>query len=72
VARKSGSFFPKFATSNRKKMKKKETTEQLKLQTEKQHLILKLRLAMETNRHDLVKELALDLQNINSKTKCYV
>jgi hypothetical protein len=53
-------------------MKKKETTEQLKLQTEKQHLILKLRLAMETNRHDLVKELALDLQNINSKTKCYV
>jgi len=50
----------------------KENEIQLQLKTEKQHLILKLRLAMETNRHDLVKELALDLQNINSKTKCYV
>jgi len=46
-------------------MKKKETIEQLKLQTEKQHLILRLRLAMETNRYDIVEEVALKLRNIN-------
>lgn len=48
-------------------MKQKVTIEQVKLQTEKQYLILKLRLAMETNRYDIVEELGKELRAINLK-----
>jgi hypothetical protein len=50
-------------------MKRKETKEQVKLQTEKQHLILRLRLAMETNHYEIVEALALELHKINNLLK---
>jgi len=47
-------------------METKETNKLAKLQVEKQELILRLRLAMETNRYEMVEELALDFHRINS------
>ena len=47
-------------------MGKKETNKQAKLQAEKQELILRLRLAIETNHYEIVEELALDFHRINS------
>ena len=52
-------------------MKNKETISQVKLQAQKQHLILKLRLAMETNHYELVEALAHELRNINKNEKTF-
>lgn len=48
-------------------MKQNVTIEQEKLQTEKQHLILKIRLAMSTNRYDMIATLGTQLREINKK-----
>ena len=48
-------------------MKQKVTIEHEKLQTEKQHLILKIRLAMSTNRYDMIADLDRELHSINLK-----
>ena len=48
-------------------MKQNMTIEQVKLQTEKQHLILRLRLAISTNRYDMIEDLGRELRSINLK-----
>lgn len=52
-------------------MKQNVTIEQVKLQTEKQHLILRLRLAMSTNRYDMIEGLGRELRTINLKQMGY-
>ena len=48
-------------------MKSKETIEQLELKAEKQHVILMLRVAMMTNRSDMVDSIVQQFHNINYK-----
>jgi len=50
-------------------MKSKEKIEQLELKAEKQHVILMLRVAMMTNRSDLIETIAQKLHIINNKMK---
>lgn len=45
-------------------MKKTRNIQDINKQTEKQHLILKLRLAMETNRVDIIETLAKEITNL--------
>ncbi len=53
---------------NKEEMESKgKTSLPTDLLTEKQHLVLKLRIAMKMSRYDVVEKLGLDLHNINIK-----